>query len=44
MSPRIKKLLELDEEIKRLESQIQFERVKELKSEGIKYHQLRGEK
>lgn len=42
--PLVEKLLELDEERKRLESQIQSEMLKELKKEGIKYHQSRDER
>lgn len=44
LSPLVEKILELDEEIKRLESQIESETMKELRREGIKYHQSRDER
>ncbi len=41
--PITRRLLEVDEVIKRLESQIISEEMKELKREGIKYYQPRDE-
>jgi len=43
-SPLIDRLLEIDEEIKRLESQIQSEIRKTLRKRGIAFHRARDER